>query len=161
MPLSESAQDELRAELAAIDTLRKQMTQKLDARADVIRAVLEPFDFNQAALPFAQSDRQATVASAAPKDDLDSRVRAALAPTINIVVRNKFASTGLRAAILGVLEEHGPLKAKSVAQILHQTGFKNDSKTPLQTRVYNDLWRMIEPGLVENNDGVFRLKKSA
>ena len=80
---------------------------------------------------------------------------------MNLVIKNKFASTGLRAAILDVLREHGPMRAPQIAQILEQTGFKNDSKTPLTTRVYNDCWRIIERELVENNDGIFGLKKTA
>ena len=34
----------------------------------------------------------------------------------------------------------------------------HESKTPLPTRVYNDLWRMSNNGQVVNENGVFRLK---
>jgi hypothetical protein len=118
------------------------MTQRLDARAEAIRAVLEPFDFNQTTLPFPASPVNLT--GAAPK-----------------AVISKFAATGLRAAILEVLKEHGPMRAPQIARILEQTGFKSDSKTPLSTRIYNDCWRMIELDLVENDGGLFKPKKAA
>lgn len=153
MALSTTAQDELRAELAAIETLRKQFNQKLDARAESIRAVLEPFDFNQTALPFAENTRPTSAPDA-------SKPRGLALPALNIVIRNKFGS-GLRPAILEVLREHGPMRAPQIAKILEQTGFKNDSKTPLATRVYNDCWRMIELDVVENDGGLFNLKKTA
>lgn len=53
------------------------------------------------------------------------------------------------------------MRAPAVAKKLAAEGFQNDSKTKLPVRVYNDLWRMIEPGIVVNKDGVFRLKESA
>lgn len=53
------------------------------------------------------------------------------------------------------------MRATQVAKILEATGFQNDSTTALKTRVYNDLWRMREPGIVENKDGVFSLTEAA
>src|SRR4051812_13323431 len=102
MPLSQSVQDELRAELAAIETVRKQVTQKLDARVDAIRAVLEPFDFNQTALPFSGESPSAPTPTPPVAGDFTARVRATFAAPLSIISGSKFASTGLRAAILGV-----------------------------------------------------------
>lgn len=70
-----------------------------------------------------------------------------------------YAPTGLRTAILGVLNL-GPMKAPQIARILTQQGFQNTSKTPLAVRIYNDLWRMIEPGIVVNDKGLFRLTEA-
>jgi len=155
VPLSPSAQNELRAELGAIEAFRKQINAKLDARARVIQQVLEPFDVGQTKLPFGANGGGVTDSA----EQLRDRLRTATA--LKITITNKFASTGLRAAILDVLKTSGPGRAPKIAAILEHAGFKNDSKTPLATRVYNDLWRMIEPGIVENKDGVFRLKETA
>lgn len=137
MPLSPSAIKELRAELSYIES----MQEKYAARASVIKAVLEPFDVGRVAGTPTTVEQQ--VVSPVPK-----------------AVGSKFASTGLRAAILNVLRL-GPGRAPNIATILAQQGFKNDSTTPLATRVYNDLWRMKEAGIVENKDGVFSLKEVA
>lgn len=157
MPLSTTTQEELRAELAAIETMRKQMNQKLDARIEAIKAVLEPFDFSQSQLPFVVPENAAKQESTATGN---LRV-VGHAPTGLVGAPSKFASTGLRAAILEALRDHGPMRAPAIAKILELNGFKNDSKTPLATRVYNDCWRMIERKMVENNEGIFSLRKTA
>jgi hypothetical protein len=148
MPLSPSVQKELREELERIEAAKKHLTSKLDERARVILAVLEPFEV-QSALPFVVS---------APADSLMKRLQEHVTATVGV---SKFASTGLRAAILDVLRQRGPARAPNVAAILSNGGFKNDSKTALATRVYNDLWRMKEAGIVENKEGVFSLKEVA
>jgi hypothetical protein len=160
MPLSDAARDELLAELEYLETLRKQFNEKLNARAQVIRAVLEPFDMGQTTLPFP------SVKSAGDTAPARDEMRVGMTGVggigaVGSVAGHKFASTGLRASILNVLKTRGPARAPNIASILAASGFENNSKTSLATRVYNDLWRMKEAGIVENRDGVFSLKEAA
>lgn len=41
--------------------------------------------------------------------------------------------------------------------MLADSGFANASKTPLAIRVYNDLWRLSQKGVVRSDDGVFKM----
>lgn len=164
MPLSQSAQDELRAELANIETYRKQLNDRLDERAMAIRAILEPFAVLPPVaqpvtlLPSSDSLKAAATVIESLRERLD---KATKPPVLPLSGPTKFANTGLRASIVEVLRAKGPLRAPAVAKVLEASGFANDSKTPLATRVYNDLWRMKEAGLVENHDGEFSLKEVA
>jgi hypothetical protein len=70
------------------------------------------------------------------------------------------ANNGLRAAILDALKRNGGSgRARDVARQLDAQGFANNSKTALNVRVYNDLWRLSQTGAVTSNDGVFSLKE--
>jgi hypothetical protein len=141
MPFSKSTLDELRTELTGLHQLKA----KIDARVAAIESVLTPFDF-QGALPFASPNGKHGTSSALPQ-------------TPKAEDRNPYANTGLRAAILDVLRTHGAQRAPDVAEILVRQGFKDDSSTPLPTRVYNDLWRLGQKdGTVVNESGVFRVK---
>jgi len=144
--LSPAAINEIRAELDRLRGTRE----KIDARIGVLEAVLQPFDWQQVALPLNGNGKSATITVIDP-----ATVR------VENVARSPFASTGLRAAILDVLETRGPARAPNIASILAAQGFENDSTTPLATRVYNDLWRMKEAGVVEGSRGVFALAKKA
>ena len=159
MPLSDSARAELQAELEYLEAMRKELIEKLDARAQVIRAVLEPFEMGQTQLPFQQG---ATREAVRVRDEVRVALTGVSAVgSVGSVSPRKFASTGLRASILNVLKTRGPARAPAVAKILESEGFQNDSSTPLNTRVYNDLWRLKEAKIVENKDGVFSIKEVA
>jgi hypothetical protein len=139
MPLSLSTLSEIRTELANLHQLKV----AIDERTRALEAILVPLDLGQVALPFLQhGDNGRTVES--------TTAREATPPPS--------ANTGLRAAILDELRKHGPRRAPEVAKRLAAKGFTNDSSTPLSTRVYNDLWRMSQKGVVTSRDGVFELK---
>jgi hypothetical protein len=142
MPFSESTLTEIRAELQTLHQIEVQIAERIKA----LEAILTPFDFGQAGLPF-QPPATAPLA-------------VALAEQVSVSDRAVVGiNTGLRAAILNVLKLRGPKRAPEVARILEQSGFDgSDSKTPLATRVYNDLWRMDGKGIVENRSGVFSVK---
>lgn len=141
MPLSESALREIRSELSALHELQV----KVNERVKALEAILVPFDFTQAALPFRVSHPPAQHGEPSTNGSKEA-------------ARNPYASTGLRAAILEVLQHHGPMRAPEIAAALERKGFANDSSTPLTTRVYNDAWRMTQRDIVENKDGAFSLK---
>lgn len=150
MGLSNAAQAEIRAELAELDELKR----RIDDRAAVLKAVLEPFGLVTPVQPTQQAH-----ADVRPENVIaDLRQRFAGQAATYQVQPSPYASTGLRAAILGVLRTHGPSRAPVVAKVLDTVGFQNDSATPLPTRVYNDLWRMSEKGILSNQNGLFALK---
>jgi hypothetical protein len=138
MPLSESTLNEIRTELTSLHEVKV----RIEERVRALEAILVPLDFGQAALPFLRKEERATV----------------MQPT-QARGTNLYASNGLRAAILDLLRANGPMRAPAVAKVLSTNGFNNDSKTKLSTRVYNDLWRMREAGILTNNNGAFSLKE--
>lgn len=143
MPLSPSTINDIKIELAALHELKA----KIDERVHALEAILVPLDFGQSALPF--------LGEAAPQV-IDGQHRVSVATE---AIKNTFASTGLRAAILRVLRTEGPMRSPDVAHVLEKLGFQNDSHTALPVRVYNDLWRMSQKDIVTNKYGVFELMK--
>lgn len=145
MAFSPSTLLELRQELEGLNQLKA----GVEARIRAIEALLTPFDVGQAGLPFQ------------PEGGTNGMIRVVPSRAIRVreVDDQSFVSTGLRAAILDTLKRHGANRAPDVAKMLTMQGFNNDSKTPLNTRVYNDLWRMSQKGLVTSDDGVFSLKE--
>jgi hypothetical protein len=142
MPLSDAALKEIRAELSALHQLKV----KVEERVRALESILTPLEFDTPRqLDLAISDRGERVTQFEAGEEEPS-------------FANRYASTGLRAAILDVLGKRGALRAPEVAQLLQKHGFKNDSKTPLQTRVYNDLWRLTQRGVVTKEDGAFNLR---
>lgn len=152
MPLSPSTLADLRAELASLQTLRD----RIDQRIQVLEAATKPFDVAQAVLPLSESELASGFGTNIP---IDAGKLATTGHPPNLHFHNPFASTGLRNAIVQVLRKRGPMRAPDVANVLESVGFKNDSSTPLATRVYNDLWRMAQKGVAKNEYGVFSLVK--
>jgi hypothetical protein len=140
MPFSDSTLSEIRAELVTLH----QWQVRISERVKALESILEPFDFGQMALGFAP---------APPEPPLQ------VAITENVRVQDSVgANTGLRARVLDTLKKHGPMRAPQVARYLTSEGYEDDSKTPLSTRIYNDLWRMSEKKLIGNENGMFSVK---
>lgn len=143
MPLSDSTLNEIRNELVGLHQVQAQVNDRIKA----LEAILTPLDLGQGALPF-QRVQGGTIPSG-------SKV---FPPSVT-QTPSPYAGTGLRAAILDILRTLGPMRSPQVAKALGRLDFKNDSKTPLPTRVYNDLWRMSQKGTVLNDNGVFSVRK--
>ncbi len=141
MSLSPSTVLDLRKELEGLNRIRTHA----EARIKAIEAILVPFDMGPATLPFSPSE---------------GTNGSGHRPKVRDVADPSFVSTGLRAAILDSLKRRGTGRAADVSKMLVMQGFKNDSPTPLTTRVYNDLWRLSQKGVVDSKDGVFTLKES-
>lgn len=140
MPLSESARNELRTELKTLH----QVKSAVDDRIKALEAVLTPFDFGQAGLPFLVRFGENGNSDNEPEP---------------LPIPGTTGETGLRASVLALLREYKrPMRAPEIAKILVQRGFSSIGKTPLSVRIYNDLWRVAEKGDVENDDGTFSLK---
>ena len=72
------------------------------------------------------------------------------------------AGMGLREAARKVLESFPRgLKPLGVAAQMEVRGFQSDTeaKTPLVTRIRNELWRMGKKGELESNRGVYRVRR--
>jgi len=132
MPLSPSTIDDIKAEIASL----RELETKIKARVQALEAILVPLGGSrEIAYP------ATGIVPPLPKG-------------------NRFASTGLRGAIIATLRERGiGMRAPDIAAILEREGFPNDSSTPLGTRVYNDLWRLAQKGGVKSEMGVFTLVK--
>ena len=150
MPLSESAKDEIRSELAALHRLKV----SLDERVKALEAVLAPFDFAHVSLQ--PGTRKAGIAAVA-----HDGIRYDAPKTLGGLFPNGIIpGAGLRPAILAVLKERGPSKATEVTKVLVDRKFPTDSaKTPLNTRVYNDLYRMAQLDQIKMENGLFSLKE--
>jgi hypothetical protein len=151
MSLNKATLDDLQAELERLHVLKG----KIDQRVTAIEAILTPFDFGQVTLPF-----QSPAGGPNGKGATPSNLHLPPPQTVAQVAAGLGAvGTGLRAAILQVVREKGPIRAKAVSRILEARGLTFEgSSTPLPVRVYNDLWRMSEKGLLEKKDGVFSVK---
>jgi hypothetical protein len=132
MPLSPSTITDLRAELVRLRDLQATVVERIK----MLEAMIEHFDITQG------SPQPVAVSLLKPESQ---------------AFHNRFASTGLRSAALAVLRERGPMRAPDIAAQLEEDGFKNDSSTPLGTRVYNDLWRLSAKGRLKLELGVFSL----
>jgi hypothetical protein len=146
MALSESALNEIRSELATLHQVRV----RVDDRIRILESVLAPFDLREVGLPI-------TIALPASGSTL-SNITSAKEPHEPMPLPATTGKVGLRASAIAVLRERGPLRASEIAEILRERGFSEEgAKTPLSTRVYNDLWRMAERGHLKSEGGLFRL----
>ncbi len=145
MPLSESTLNEIRNELVGLHQVQAQVHDRIKA----LEAILTPLDLGQGALPFHRG--QGPAIQNVPE----------LFPPVVTQEPSPYAGTGLRAAILDLLRTLGPMRAPDVAKALVKMDFHDDSKTPLPTRVYNDLWRMsrVPNGPVVKENGAFQLRR--
>jgi hypothetical protein len=135
MPLSPSTIQDIKTELAEIRALKA----TLETRERALEAILVPF--NVSSTPTRPHQAGEVVAAVGVEHHPKTG-----------------ASTGLRTAILDTLKARGPMRSPDIAVVLEKAGFPNESSTPLATRVYNDLWRMAQKGIVRSDTGVFSLK---
>jgi hypothetical protein len=63
----------------------------------------------------------------------------------------------IRKALSGIMVE---LKPADVIVRLKDNGFEVHGKTPYETRVYNELKRMMREGLLDRRDGRYALKST-
>jgi hypothetical protein len=116
----------------------------LDARVNSIKAVLAPLDVPTLAVKVSEKVSAFDTRGQGRFIEMD---------------QTKARMTALRSRILDVLRERKQTSAPLIAEELAASGFTDDSPTPLATRVYNDLWRMKQAGVVDNNRGMFSLKE--
>ena len=147
--LSDGAIKELQDELLELYQLQVRVAERITA----IDAVLTPLDLGE-------SNHLRGVVGAGSIEAQGQVFAPVVTPTIELPVRQpkRYADMGLRAAVLDALHQHGPKRSPEIAKILSEAGFENEGKTPLPTRVYNDLWRLSAKGKVTNDDGVFAVK---
>ena len=71
-------------------------------------------------------------------------------------------NTGFREAMRKVIREQAGILRKDITAKLKRTGTQVRGRTPLSTRVYNDLWRMEKSGEVQRDSkGGYLIKEAA
>ncbi len=120
MNLSRSTTKELQRELAALRLKRQQ----IDAKIAAVEAILTP----------------ETVPSVLALTPPPTTMKTALDQTRRQNL--PFRGQRLRATILTVMRQQPGLQPLLVTEALKEGGFDTAGKTPLHTRVYNELWRL-------------------
>ena len=133
MALSASARSELRQELIALRKERQHVEKKITA----ILAILED------ATP---QDAPGDVHELPELPGLETSHRPA----------------SLHRAILNAMGRKGrPVKPKEITGLLRSEAFPSEGKTPLETRVRNEMWRMSESNIIaKNRTGHYMLRSS-
>ena len=138
MAFSDSTIKELQCEIATA----KQMRRGIDARISGLEAILasEPTRLSTSHIPDATHQHKAVSTKKSTKKRAAGTHGA----------RRK--RQPLRATVSAVIERTPGLTSGQMAQVLKDRGFSVRGKTNLRNRVYHELYRMVQLGLVRKDE---------
>jgi len=133
MPFSAAVVSELQGEVKRLERDRA----VIDARLDALRKILGEEQMSDGgtwgsvfSVGVSPSGRASQSASPIPGPDARS----------------------FRDEVLAVIRQHPGVKAAFVARALREHGVAPGGNTPLSHRVYNEVWRMTNNGVLRKND---------